>query len=380
MKNIFILFILNLFAGAVIGQNISFSISIDASNAPTTSVVCVFAQADAGTESLASETLVFYYDDTQATIDVSSVGSADLDLTPTTGTLGWNSAANNIGQTPVAAADVPAGVDPSVNQRIQLDLLDGDDFVGSTITTTPVLLAKLTFNNVTEGAPITLGDGVNTDAGSAIYLNSVLDGLGSFPIDISGVQSTILPIDIKSFTVTKLERAAQLDWSTSSETNGSHFEIERSQDLLNWSTLGTVDAVGESTVEQNYSFLDNTLPLNARNNHKVFYYRLNMVDNDGSNEYTDARSVRFDIDGEEEFLIYPNPSINEVYVNLANITEETGPATMHIINMNGQLVKKVTLASSDDIRVDVSDLLAGTYFFVARQAEKTFTQKIIKVD
>lgn len=379
MKNIITLFILNLFAGALLSQNISFSVVIDASNAPTTSVAQIFAATSAGSESLTGETIVIYYDDTQSTIDASSLGSADLNLTPTTEVLGWDPASNTLSEVDVAAGDVPAGFDPGINKRIQLDLSDADDFVGSTITTTPTLLAEFTFNSVEDGAPISIGDGVMTDAGSAIYVNSVLDGLGSHPISIDGDQSSVLPIVLKSFDVSKRdERSVNLNWSTSSEINGSHFDVQRSQNLTDWSTIGTVKAIGESTTEQNYNLVDKDLPLSARST-KYFYYRLNMVDNDGSQEHSEVRTVRFNQDG-ADFIVYPNPSINDVFVNLSSITTETGPATMNVMNTNGQLVKQVTLSTNDDIRVDVSDFTAGTYFFIVSQNEKTFTQKIIKID
>lgn len=192
--------------------------------------------------------------------------------------------------------------------------------------------------------------------------------------------SVILPIELRSFSAFKNDRDVDLEWSTISEANASHFDVERSKDGNNWEFLGKVNAVGESSVVQEYTFLDNTLPLNARENHKTFYYRLNMVDKDGQQEYSDIRSVRFDLDGEADFLVYPNPTVNEVFVNLSSITPESGPATLNVINMNGQLIKKVTLQTSDDIRVDVSDLTGGVYNFIVSQKEDRFSQKVIIID
>ena len=191
-------------------------------------------------------------------------------------------------------------------------------------------------------------------------------------------ESIILPIVLRRFTATKGEKSVNLDWSTSTEINASHFDVQRSRDLSTWTTIGTVDAVGESSTLQEYQLVDNDLPLSTRSS-KTFYYRLNMVDNDGAAELSEVRTVRFDIDG-AEFIVYPNPSINEVFVNLSSITTETGPATMNVINMKGERVKDVTLSTNDDISVDVSTLTAGVYYFVVRQGEETFTQKVIKID
>jgi hypothetical protein len=253
--------------------------------------------------------------------------------------------------------------------------------------------------NIDTGVPKVVADIVLVSNGADPAVTFELVGAGNTWVDANNGEASInhaqfgeefnmfgttsaiaLPITLSRFTANKKEKSVILDWSTSSEINGSHFEIERSQDLNFWSKIGEIKAIGESSTLQEYDFLDDKLPLNARNDHKIFYYRLNMFDNDGQSEYSNVRSVRFDFDGEADFLVYPNPSINEVYVNLSNITPQTGEALLQIVNSNGQLVKKVTLATSDDIRVDVSDLTAGVYHFVTRQGEKTYTQKVIKID
>lgn len=226
------------------------------------------------------------------------------------------------------------------------------------------------------------GAGDLTDYGANFYDDGGVTALANNGGDSQAetTESISLPIELSSFTATKMDRNVMLNWISSTEINASHFEIQRSQNGYNWTKLGVVEAVGESTTEQEYSFLDDNLPLNLREDHKTFYYRLKLVDNDASYDFSEVRSVRFDFDGEANFLVYPNPSINEVYVNLSSITPETGPATLQIINTNGQLVKNVNLATSDDIKVDVSNLTAGVYHFIARQGEQTFVQKIIKLD
>ena len=163
-----------------------------------------------------------------------------------------------------------------------------------------------------------------------------------------------------------------------SEVNGSHFDVQRSRDLDSWTTIGTVEAVGESSTLQEYQLVDSDLPLSTRSS-KNFYYRLNMVDNDGTTELSEVRTVRFDQDG-AEFIVYPNPTHNEVFVNLSSITTESGPATMNVINMKGERVKQVSLSSNNDISVDVSNITAGVYYFIVVQGEDTFTQKVVKID
>lgn len=191
--------------------------------------------------------------------------------------------------------------------------------------------------------------------------------------------ANVLPIKLHTFTATKGENSVVLDWTTASEINASHFDVQRSQDLNTWKHIGTVQAAGESSELLDYTLTDRDLPLNLRDAEKTFYYRLMMVDSDGTSEYSDVRVARFDQVG-STFIAYPNPAYNEVFVNLSSISVETGAAQMSVIDKSGRLVKQVTLSTNDDISVDVSDIAPGAYFFVVRQGEKTFSQKIIKID
>ena len=263
-------------------------------------------------------------------------------------------------------------ISSSANQNIPFSLDE----------TKTMVVITLVSNGADPAIDIEVLDGTNpwvmANAGGP-FVNNVF---GNEFDELSTPSANVLPIELTRFTVQKGidGLSTNLDWTTASEINGSHFEIERSQDNKNWTKIGTVAAVGESSTNQEYEFLDDKLPLNARSAHKTFYYRLLMVDNDGASEYSEIRSMRFDLDGEADFLVYPNPSYNEVFVYLSSITPETGPAQLNIININGQLVKKITLATSDDIGVDISDLNGGVYNFVVRQGEQTFVQKIVKVD
>src|SRR5690606_23476992 len=79
-----------------------------------------------------------------------------------------------------------------------------------------------------------------------------------------------LPIDLVSFTGKKLSNsAAQLNWSITASSTPDRFEVLRSTDGNNFSTIGTVSAVDLQT---NYSFTDNALPVGT------IYYRLRLVD------------------------------------------------------------------------------------------------------
>jgi hypothetical protein len=357
-------------SSSLFAQDIQFSYVAVPNGDNTTTVTFSATNTGGLAENLAGFTIDFYYDDNEtsvSTVDFSGVSGAPLNWQSTNQTVVNHQAVNN-----------PLVLITHTGYFVYQNF--DNNFIGVNLNPAEtIVLGTVIFDN-SDNKPNDGGEGWLETTAEQPGLEYFGDDFTGHEVFTNGTQQQILPIVIRSFEVSKLDRTVMLDWTTSSEVNGSHFEIERSQDFSSWTNIGTVKAVGESSTEQKYNFLDEALPLNTREDHKNFYYRLKMVDNDGSHEFSEIRSVRFDFDAEANFLIYPNPSINEVYVNLSSVSPETGPATLHIINMNGQLVKKVMLNTSDDIRVDISTLNAGVYNFLALQGEQSYIQKVIKVD
>jgi hypothetical protein len=111
---------------------------------------------------------------------------------------------------------------------------------------------------------------------------------------------TPLPVRLVSFTGQQLDGQVQLKWQSSSEENTSHFEVERSADGKNFSQVLTKKAQGNSSSLVSYNALDNS-PLSGTS-----YYRLKMVDLDGTFEYSKLVSVNSE--GTVLVRVYPNPS------------------------------------------------------------------------
>jgi hypothetical protein len=89
------------------------------------------------------------------------------------------------------------------------------------------------------------------------------------------------------------------------------------------------------------------------------YYRLKMVDLDGSFVYSQVRMLKFD--QEAKLDVYPNPVTNFVNINFP-ATWVGKDATIEIINNNGQRVNKMLLWDLMQVfRIRVDNLPNGTY-------------------
>jgi hypothetical protein len=93
-------------------------------------------------------------------------------------------------------------------------------------------------------------------------------------------------IELTDFRVFPVVDHSQLEWSTGLEENFQMFVIERSADARTFFTVGQINAKGSYS---QYEFSDIS-PLDA-DNQRMFYYRLKMVDRDGTYRYSDIREV-----------------------------------------------------------------------------------------
>ncbi len=75
-----------------------------------------------------------------------------------------------------------------------------------------------------------------------------------------------------------------ITWRTGEEVDVQHFVVERSTDGENFTAIGTVPAKGSNS---DYRYEDASLS----HFKSVFYYRLKIVDKDGSFEYTETLPV-----------------------------------------------------------------------------------------
>ncbi|MCF2447121.1 T9SS type A sorting domain-containing protein [Dyadobacter sp. CY345] len=154
-----------------------------------------------------------------------------------------------------------------------------------------------------------------------------------------------LPVTLISFEVTAESKTANLNWATTSETNSESFEIQRSADAKIWNKLSSVNAQGESNTRANYHFTD-TNPLSGQN-----FYRLKMIDRDGTFAYSRINSIKFK--GELSLVkMYPNPAANVLNVD----AEGNQIQRVEIYNQAGKLIK-----GSKNSAVDVSDFANGIY-------------------
>lgn len=213
------------------------------------------------------------------------------------------------------------------------------------------------------------GSGNSANPFGFTYTLTDAAGVKSQPVNYMITTNAPLPVTLISFEVKTAEKAANLYWVTSTETNSDRFEVQRRMKSTDWETIGNVDAKGESAVKQTYDFTDKE-PKAGEN-----LYRLKMIDRDGTFAYSRISSATFEQGQGLETYIYPNPVSEQLYLKTADWSLVR---TVSIFDTAGKTVYSSGEKPSEV--VDVKNLQPGMYLVRVTQKDGTTTvHKVIRI-
>jgi len=178
-----------------------------------------------------------------------------------------------------------------------------------------------------------------------------------------------LPVTLTSFTVSKEQTSALLNWSTSQETNSESFSIEHSLNAKNWNKIGIVLSNSESSTLRKYNFKHKN-PAAGEN-----FYRLKMFDKDGTYTYSKIQSLTFD-ELPDKLLVFPNPATDLLTMTVKDLV------LVKSVRLHNQKGNTVYSAYGSNItkNIDIKNLGAGPYIVVVTNKDgSVLTSKIVVV-
>ena len=188
---------------------------------------------------------------------------------------------------------------------------------------------------------------------------------------------TPLPVKMVDFTVQKQGNNVLLQWKVSGEADVSKYEVEMARGNAelqagNFVKIGEVAGLGNNIGTRTYSFTDpETDKFGPR------YYRLKIINLDGSFTYSPVRSVLFD--EAVQWQIYPNPSSGLFsLVYQLNTNEEIHA---RIIDTKGSIIKeyhKMANGFPQKLNIDLLGKANGIYLLQVDAAGKKQTFKLYK--
>jgi hypothetical protein len=165
-----------------------------------------------------------------------------------------------------------------------------------------------------------------------------------------GIAEALLPINLISFNAVSKQSDVVTSWKVAHEIAISHYEIQRSENGNEFSTIGRVNAKNDSR-PFDYVFTD-AKPLAGTN-----FYRLKIVEKDGKIDY--SRAVRVNMHAPMQIQLYPNPAHETVLIVYPAILQN---GTYSILNTNGKTIQSgIVSAGSRQQSIKVVGLPAGMY-------------------
>lgn len=187
---------------------------------------------------------------------------------------------------------------------------------------------------------------------------------GGTALSITG--DVVLPVSLIDFAVYKNGNQAILKWKTLLEINNKGFEIQKSNDGINWVNIGFVNGHGNSSVELNYQFTDAN-PYAGNNE-----YRLCQVDLDGNQTFSSIENINFQ--SNSYYTISNNPGRGVYQISMLAEAEKL---EMTVFDISGKMIyRKITNIGNQTL--DISNSAAGVYWLRMKKGNNLFIEKLIK--
>lgn len=201
---------------------------------------------------------------------------------------------------------------------------------------------------------------IETTVSYRIYGYSAGAGTGALRLDNLKINGTValvpLPVELLSFNGQHFDNQIVLNWETAWERNASHFDIQRSSSLQEFSSLQKIMANGTTKDRSRYTFTDES-PLIGIN-----YYRLSQTDADGQFVYSKIIAIKRDTNT-PQLWIHENPtSKSQIKVRLYQIE----PSQLTVFNGLGQTIPfQIEQNSAEDFTIKLASNIAQGYYFVS---------------
>ena len=170
------------------------------------------------------------------------------------------------------------------------------------------------------------------------------------------INQNALPVELSEFKVIGAGCTIQLSWIAESEENFAYYEVQKSTDGTTFETIEVIEGLG-NTPTQHYRYDD--IKADGLN-----YYRLRMVDNDGTEKYSTTINAKTNCGDDKGLTIYPNPIDTGSDLLSVKFYSDRKDIQLVISDMLGRKVKVLSLEVEEDwntVSIDISNLPAGTY-------------------
>jgi len=223
-------------------------------------------------------------------------------------------------------------------------------FINTYLDADDIFVPVVSNNNLITFLKDDDGDEIASEIAKIAIFNTVLNPtqIQDRFDNICNTDITVLPVVLKNFFAVKEGQKVELNWTTSTEQNNLGFEVQRSLNGVDYTSIGFVNGVGTSSSEIKYHFTDES-PVAGKG-----YYRLKQINIDNKFKFSAIRIVDFAklIQG---LQIYPNP----VHSNLTVVNVKSGNI-LNLFDSFGRLVTTRKAVNTEEV-IPMDKLSSGMY-------------------
>ncbi|MEM8887776.1 MAG: hypothetical protein AAGD28_07295 [Bacteroidota bacterium] len=184
----------------------------------------------------------------------------------------------------------------------------------------------------------------------------------------------VFPVEMLSFDGKQIGQSVELKWATAQEINNQGFEVQISQDGVDFEKIGFVNGMGNSSAVSLYTFQTGAL------NSGSYIFRLRQIDYDGSFSYSDNLELSVDLNNAYLVSIAPNP-INANSKLLVEVQEKQ-EVRVDLLSTDGKLVERVGSGLIEngqpfELELGGGDLPGGLYLLRVQGWNFSHFEKII---
>ncbi len=185
--------------------------------------------------------------------------------------------------------------------------------------------------------------------------------------DVNHYNACVLPVKLISFNAQKENSKVKINWQTGEEINTAYFNVQRSLNGKAFENIGQKNA--ENPSGNNYNFIDplttSLLPFNI-------YYRLEIVDKNGSKTYSNIKEI-FSDNNKSTVMIFPNPASDYINIKGSKIKQ------IQIKDIAGRVLLKQTVDNTNSIiNLPIKSLSRGVIFIEILNLDlTTIVEKVV---
>lgn len=280
---------------------------------------------------------------------------------------------------------LPAGGSYTVNGGVKVRIFfDSTELMSSLV---PSPLSQSWFKYSGDAAATIAANNGHTLPSANFYYNTVAGEEDGWDyVDFSGITSfstfgfasntgvNPLPVDIISFTGIKKEtNKVNLNWVVENEFQFDRYEIEQSDDGLQYVKVGTIPSKGSSARSTYAVDVSFTAPLS--------YYRLKLLDKNGNYKYSTVIVIKSKTDQEQRITIHPNPVKGDKV--LVELSGYKGNAVVKVYDQYGRMIiPAYTALGNGTVILNLQGISSGAYYIKAIDTKNNVvsnTEKLLLV-